>query len=43
MNFEVVDRKINCNKTFRINEENIKKFYDKYIKQYGKISVPFIR
>lgn len=32
MNFEVVDRKINCNKTFCINKENIKKFYDKYIK-----------
>lgn len=26
MNFEVVDRKINYNKTFCINEENIKKF-----------------
>lgn len=42
MNFEAVDRKINCNKTFWINEENNKKFYDKYIKQYKKISVPFI-
>ena len=32
MNFEAVDRKINCNKTFCINKENIEKFYDKYIK-----------
>lgn len=39
MNFEAI-----CNTNgININKENIKKFYDKYIKQYKKISVPFIQ